>query len=110
MNVSTAQGQIAAMAERYPDRGLTSLNKYLDEEWLRAAFKRIRKNAAAGIDGVSAREYERNMDERLTDLVNRAKSGRYRAPAVRGTYIEKPGKREKRPLGIPTTEDKLLVM
>jgi group II intron reverse transcriptase/maturase len=96
------------MAERYPDRGLTSLNKYLDEEWLRAAFKRIRKDAAAGIDGVSAREYEKNMDERLTDLVNRAQSGRYRAPAVRRTYIEKPGKREKRPLGIPTTEDKLL--
>jgi group II intron reverse transcriptase/maturase len=96
------------MAHRYPDRGLTSLNKYLDEVWLRAAFSRIRKDAAAGIDGVSAREYERNLDDRLTDLVNRAHSGRYRAPAVRRTYIEKPGKSEKRPLGIPTTEDKLL--
>jgi len=97
------------MAKRYPERGLTSLNKYLDEEWLRAAFKQLRKSAAAGIDGISAREYEKDLDERLSDLLNRAKSGSYRAPAVRRTYIAKPGKRdEKRPLGIPTTEDKLL--
>jgi len=96
------------MAKRYPDRGLTSLNKYLDEDWLRAAFKRPRKDGATGVDGVSAREYGNKLDERLPDLVNRAKSGGYHAPAVRRTYIEKPGKREKRPLGIPTTEDKLL--
>ena len=109
MNVSTIQEQIAETAKRHPDRGLTSLNKYLNEDWLRAAFKRIRKDGATGIDGVSAREYQQNLDERLTDLVNRAKSGSYHAPAVRRTYIEKPGKRdEKRPLGIPTTEDKLL--
>jgi len=109
MNVSTIQEQIAETAKRHPDRGLTSLNRYLNEDWLRAAFKRIRKDGATGIDGVSAREYQQNLDERLTDLVNRAKSGSYHAPAVRRTYIEKPGKRdEKRPLGIPTTEDKLL--
>lgn len=109
MNVSTVQEQIAIMAKRYPDRGLTSLNKHLNESWLQAAFKEIRKDGATGIDGIGAKEYEKNLNERLTDLVNRAKSGSYRAPAVRRTYIEKPGKRgEKRPLGIPTTEDKLL--
>ena len=108
MDVSTIQGQIAAMAKRYPDRGLTSLNKYLDEDWLRAAFARIRKGGATGIDGVSAQEYAKKLEERLPDLVNRAKSGRYRAPAARRGYVEKPGKREKRPLGIPTTETKLL--
>lgn len=108
MDVSTIQGQIAAMAARYPDRGLTSLNKYLDEDWLRAAFKQLRKDGATGVDGVSAEEYGKKLDERLPELVNRVKSGSYRAPAVRRTYIEKPGKREKRPLGIPTTESKLL--
>jgi len=96
------------MAKRYLDRGLTSLNKYLDEDWLRAAFKQLRKDGATGIDGVSATEYGKKLDERLPDLVNRAKSGSYRAPAVRRSYIEKPGKREKRKLGIPTTESKLL--
>jgi len=102
MHVLTAQGQIAELAKRYPDRGLTSLNKYLDEDWLSAAFKRIRKDGATGVDGVSAKEYEKHMGERLTDLVRRAKSGSYHAPAVRRSYIEKPGKREKRKLGIPT--------
>lgn len=108
MNVSTKQEQIAAMAERYPDRGLTSLNKHLDEEWLRAAFAGLRKDGAAGVDGISAKAYGEELDERLPELVNRAKSGSYRAPPVRRVYIDKPGKREKRPLGIPTTEDKLL--
>jgi group II intron reverse transcriptase/maturase len=109
MTVTTAREQIAELAKRYPDRGLTSLNKYLDKEWLRAAFSRIRNDGATGIDGVSAREYEKDLDKRLTELVNCAKSGSYRAPAVRRAYIEKPGKRdEKRPLGIPTTEDKVL--
>jgi retron-type reverse transcriptase len=96
------------MAKRYPDRGLTSLNKYLDEDWLRAAFKQLRKDGATGVDGVSADEYGKKLDERLPDPVNRAKSGSYRAPAARRGYVEKPGKREKRKLGIPTTESKLL--
>lgn len=96
------------MAKRYPDRGLTSLNKYLDEQWLKEAFARIRKDGAAGIDGVSAKKYSENLDSQLTDLVNRAKSGSYRAPAVRRAYIPKAGSQEKRGLGIPTTEDKVL--
>ncbi len=107
-NVSTVQEQIAELAKRYPDRGLTSLNKYLDATWLKEAFHRIRKDGAVGIDGVSALEYAENLDERLTDLVNRAKSGQYKAPAARRVYIPKPGSMEKRGLGIPTTEDKVL--
>ena len=48
------------------------------------------------------------MASRLPELVNLVHSGRYFAPPVRRTYIEKPGKSEKRPLGIPTVEDKVL--
>jgi RNA-directed DNA polymerase len=108
MDVSTVQERIAEMAKRYPERGLTSLNRYLTEDWLGEAFRRIRKDAAAGVDGVDAETYQKIMKERLPELVNLAKSGRYYAPPVRRTYIEKPGKREKRPLGIPTVEDKVL--
>ena len=61
MDVSTVQGQIAALAKRYPNRGLTSLNKYLDREWIREAFRRIRKNGAVGIDGVSVEEYAKEL-------------------------------------------------
>ncbi len=108
MEVSTIQERIADMARRYPERGLTSLNRYLTEDWLKAAFKKVQKNAAAGVDGMDAREYEGQMVNRLPELVKLAHSGEYVAPPVRRTYIEKPGKSEKRPLGIPTVEDKVL--
>jgi len=108
MSVSTIQERIAEMAKRYPERGLTSLNRYLTEDWLREAFLKIRKDAAAGVDGVDAEAYQKEIEGRLPELVNMAKSGRYYAPPVRRVYIEKPGKSEKRPLGIPTVEDKLL--
>jgi hypothetical protein len=96
------------MARRYPERGLTSLNRYLTQHWLKAAFGKVRKDAAAGVDGVMAREYEGQTASHLPELLNLAHSGRYFAPPVRRTYIEKPGKSEKRPLGIPTVEDKVL--
>jgi group II intron reverse transcriptase/maturase len=108
MSVSTVQERIAEMAKKYPERGLTSLNRYLTEDWLREAFRKIRKDAAAGVDGVDAETYQKEIEGRLPELVNMAKSGRYYAPPVRRVYIEKPGKSEKRPLGIPTVEDKLL--
>ena len=108
MDVSTVQEQIAALAKRYPNRGLTSLNKYLDREWIREAFRRIRKNVAVGIDGVSAEEYAKELEARPEDLPNRAKSGSYFAPPVRRSHVPKPGSKEKRSLGIPTTEDKVL--
>jgi len=108
LDVSTIQERIAELAKRYPERGLTSLNRYLTADWLRAAFGKIRKNAAAGVDGLVAREYEGQLASRLPELANLAHSGDYVAPPVRRTYIEKPGKSEKRPLGIPTVEDKVL--
>jgi RNA-directed DNA polymerase len=108
VEVSTVQEQIAALAKRYPNRGLTSLNKYLDREWIREAFRRIRKDGAVGIDGVSAEQYAKELEANPDDLVNRAKSGSYFAPPVRRAYAPKPGSKEKRPLGVLTTEDKVL--
>ena len=64
MDVSTIQERIADMARRYPECGLTSLNWYLTEDWLQAAFKKVRKDAAAGVDGIMAREYEGQMASR----------------------------------------------
>ena len=48
------------------------------------------------------------MEENLQDLLNRAKSGRYRAPAVRRVHIPKGQKGQTRPIGVPSFEDKLL--
>lgn len=85
-----------------------SLNHHLDLEWLEEACRRTRKDGAAGVDGMTWDEYSRNLPERLTDLLERAKDGdSYRAPPVRRVHIPK-GNGETRPLGIPTLEDKIL--
>src|SRR6516164_8587946 len=61
---------------------------------------------AQGIDGVTADQYEANLEANLSDLLERIKSGRYQAPPVRRTYIPK-ADGTQRPLGIPTFEDKV---
>ncbi|NLD94775.1 MAG: group II intron reverse transcriptase/maturase [Fibrobacter sp.] len=87
----------------------TSLAYYMDYAWMAEAYNRTRKDGASGIDNVTAEEYSVNLEENLKDLLDRAKSGRYRAPAVKRVYIPKgTSPTEKRPIGIPTFEDKIL--
>jgi RNA-directed DNA polymerase len=104
--VSTKLERIANMAKKVPAR-LTTLAHHIDIEWLREAHRRTRKDGARGIDGQSAEQYERDLDDNLKSLLDRVKAGTYRAPPVRRTYIPK-GDGEKRALGIPTYEDKVL--
>ena len=106
--VCTRQQRIASLAKQSPQMGFTSLNHYLDLPWLHEAYRRTRKDAAAGVDGQTAAEYEANLEGNLLSLLNRAKSGTYFAPPVRRVYIPKGTGSETRPLGIPTLEDKVL--
>jgi len=90
--------------------GFTSLNHYLDRHWLVEAYRLTRKDAAPGVDGPTAEDYHREvpLGDRLESLLDRAKSGAYRAPPVRRVRIPKGTGGETRPLGIPTLEDKIL--
>lgn len=82
---------------------------HIDEAWLREAWRRTRKDGAAGVDGVTVAQYETNLEANLTSLLERFKTGQYRAPAVRRVHIAKAGKPgHTRPIGIPTLEDKIL--
>jgi len=105
--ISTKQQWIAELAKQMPDKQLTSLSHHIDLDWMREAYRRTRKDGAAGIDGQSAADFAADLDTNLADLLDRAKSGRYRAPAVRRVYIPKDGGKT-RPLGIPTFADKVL--
>ena len=67
----------------------------------------IRKSAASGVDRVSAKEYEQNLEENVQQLVDDLKRKQYRAKNVLRRYIPK-GDGKLRPLGIPATQDKLL--
>ena len=73
---------------------------------MKEAYRLTRKDGAPGIDGVTAADYARNLETNRLDLLDRIKSGRYKAPPVRRTYIPK-ADGSRRPLGIPSFEDKL---
>jgi len=108
-DVSPGRQRIAELARERPDLRFTSLNHHLDLDALREAYFQLRKDAAAGIDGVTWHEYGKDLEANLRALLDRARSGRYRAPPVRRVRIPKEGKPgETRPLGIPTVEDKVL--
>jgi len=103
--VSTKMQQIAQNAERMPHVSFTSLSYHLDMEWMYEAYKETRKDGAVGVDGQTAKEFQEDLKGNLDSLLELAKSGKYKAPPVRRTYIPKPGSKEERPLGIPTFSD-----
>jgi RNA-directed DNA polymerase len=89
VSVSTKRERIAELAKIHPDLAFTSLNHYLDFEWLLHAYQLTRKDGAVGIDGQTAADYAAKLEGNLHDLLERLKSGRYQAPAVRRHYIPK---------------------
>jgi RNA-directed DNA polymerase len=105
-NLLTKRHWIAELARRKPGAVLYSLNHAIDFEWMREAYLWTRKDGATGIDGVTAGDYEANLEANLRDLLERIKSGSYKAPPVRRSYIPK-ADGSQRPLGIPTFEDKI---
>ncbi len=109
-SISTKLERIAKMAKSMPGVPLSTLGYHMDIKWLHEAYRRTRKDAAVGVDGQTAAEYEANLEANLRSLLDRAKSGdHYRAPPVRRVYIPKGGDDTKlRPIGIPSFEDKVL--
>ena len=106
--VSTKRERIAALAKQSPSMAFTSLNHHLDLDWLLQACALTRKDGAAGIDGEKYETYREKLLSNLETLLERAKSGSYRAPPVRRVHIPKGSGSATRPIGIPTFEDKVL--
>jgi group II intron reverse transcriptase/maturase len=106
--VGTKLQRIAEKARKEPDFKFTSLYHLMNEEMLRECFKRLRKDAAAGIDKMTKDMYAENLDANLSDLIDRLHRMAYIPQPVRRKYIPKPGSAKQRPLGIPSFEDKLV--
>jgi group II intron reverse transcriptase/maturase len=96
------------LARQSPQMVFTTLAHHIDVEFLKEAYRRTRKDGAVGVDGQTAAEYAVNLEENLQSLLDRFKSGTYRAPPVRRVHIPKGDGRKTRPIGIPAFEDKLL--
>jgi RNA-directed DNA polymerase len=100
--VSTKQQRIAELAKQSPEMGFTSLAYHIDLRWLYEAYLRIRPDGAAGVDGQTVEGYTADLRDNLQSLLDRAKSGTYRAPPVRRVHIPKGTGGDTRPIGIPT--------
>ena len=106
-DISTRLERIAELSRNHPAMVLTTLSHHIDLPWMREAYRRTRKDGATGVDGETAEAFARDLEARLQALVDGLKSGKYKAPPVRRTYIPK-GDGRQRPLGIPSFEDKVL--
>ena len=85
----------------------TALMHHIDVEALRRVFNRQRRNASAGVDGVTVEEYGGNLEANLKRLCDRVHSGSYRPQPVRRAYVPK-ADGTQRPIGIPALEDKIV--
>ena len=100
------RGVRQAARERKQER-FTALLHHLSIDLLRDSFYALKRQAAPGVDGVTWKEYETGVEDRLADLHNRVHRGAYRAQPSRRVYIPKADGRQ-RPLGIAALEDKIV--
>ena len=105
--ISTKLQQIAKQAQDYPEMVFTTLVHQIDVDFLREAFHKTRKDAAPGVDGVTAQAYAVHLEENLQNLHARLRTGEYRAqPVVRVWLAKEDG--SQRPIGKPVFEDKIV--
>jgi len=98
---------IADKAKAYRQHRFRDLYRELNAEFLLSCWRDLNKSAAAGVDGVTAKEYAKDLHANIQNLAERLKSKRYRTKLVRRRWIPKENGKE-RPLGIPALEDKLV--
>ena len=107
--METKQRLIMEIAEKDRKHKFNNLIHMLNETGLKECFYLLKKDKATGIDGVTFKEYEQNLDANVTELVARMKRFSYRPQSVRRVYIPK-ANGKLRPLGIPALEDKIVQM
>lgn len=104
--LSTKLNRLAETARKNPQFQFRTIAHLITVEMLRRSFRELRKDAVCGVDGITAKEYEQNLEENLIDLHRRMKEMRYQAQPLRRVYIPKDDGTQ-RPLSIPVLEDKI---
>lgn len=106
--METKLKRISELAKVNHDMVFTSLAHLLNEKNLKQCHRELPSGKATGVKGVTKEAYGIELDENIKELVGRLKKNAYRPVPVKRTYINKPGTRKKRPLGIPDHEDKIV--
>jgi len=105
--VSQGLAGVRKVARERKKEKFTALLHHLTVDLLRDSFYQLKRGAAAGVDGVTWREYEHGWEDRIRDLHSRVHCGTYRAQPSRRVYIPKADGRQ-RPSGIAALEDKIV--
>lgn len=105
--MSTELDRIAELAKGDRKLQFLSIAHLLTPESLYRAYRSLRKEASAGVDGVTYAEYEANARANVQSLHDRLRSKRYRAQPLRRVYIPKESG-DERPISIPCLEDKIV--
>jgi group II intron reverse transcriptase/maturase len=103
----SALDRVRGAARRNRKERFTALMHHVTIDLLRKSFRAIKRDAAAGVDGVTWEQYAGRLEDNLRELHERLRAGAYRAKASRRVYIPKADGRQ-RPLGIATLEDKIV--
>jgi RNA-directed DNA polymerase len=98
--------KVAEVARREPKGRLFALAHLMDEEELVRSFRRVRNNAAVGVDGVTKEAHGQNLEANIQALLKRLKAKRYRHQPIRRVHIPK-DKGRTRPIGVSSIEDKV---
>lgn len=104
---STGLERVREVAERDKQVRFTALLHHIDVGLLKWSFCKLKREAGPGVDGVTWKQYEEGLDDRLADLHERLHRGAYRAQPSKRVWIPKPDGRQ-RPIGIAALEDKIV--
>ena len=108
LTMETKLEQIAAKARCEPNLRFTSLAHHITRDRVLKSLSQIPKHSAAGVDGQTVEEAKENFEQWIEPMLQSIHRQGYRAPDIRRVFIPKPGKQEKRPLGVPTVSDRAL--
>src|SRR5262249_2550633 len=106
--METGLEQIAEKARREPKLRFTSLAHHITRDRAWRSLSQIPNRSAAGVDSEEVSEAKRSFEGWIGPMLQSVHRKGYRAPDIRRVYIPKPGKQEKRPLGVPTVSDRAL--
>src|SRR3954467_4620447 len=104
---SVALDRVRTAARHRKKERFTTLFHHLSIDLFREAFVTLKRDAAPGVDGLTWRDYEADLERNLMDLHDRVQRGAYRPLPSRRQYIPKPDGRQ-RPLAVAALEDKLV--
>lgn len=106
-NMSPRLQKVVERAKAHPEGRFNSLAHLIDVPALERVYRRVRKDAAVGVDGITKEQYGQNLEENLQDLHERLRAKRYRHQPIRRVNIPKSDGRT-RPIGVSALEDKLV--